>query len=175
MAGGVNVVSAALEEFPQVGENVGVAVDAENTAAGQCGSFNVRPGAIKSSDSLFLGVMCVEQTCQVRQLQNFAHMFGHIAQLQITARLARAGEGPDDRAQTAAVNKADLAQVQNDGAAVAQQPGHVSAQRLALAPRNNAPVAVNNGDTSNLTSFEREAQRFPIGLRSTRKIATLYP
>lgn len=102
-------------------------------------------------------------------------MFGHIAKLQITARLASAGEGPYDRAQTAAVNKADLAQVQNDGAPVAQQPTYVSTQRLAFAPRHNSSVAVHDGDTSNLTSFKRQAQWSPMRLRSSRKIATLYP
>ena len=166
MAGGMNVISGALEKFPQVGEHVGIAVDAENAAAGKGRSFNACSRPIKGGHSLFLGVVSVEQTCQMRQLQNFAHMFWHIAQLQIAARLASAGQGADDRAQTAAVNKADLAQMQNDGAPVAQQPGHVSAQRLALASRNNSSIAMNNGDASNLTSFEREAQRSPIGLRT---------
>jgi hypothetical protein len=44
--------------------------------------------------------------------------------------------------------------MQHDAAAVAQQPGNVRPQSLALATCNNSPVAMHDGDLSDLTSVE---------------------
>jgi hypothetical protein len=99
--------------------------------------------------------MRVEQSRQVRQLQNFSEMFGHIAKFQLTVRLPHAGQAADDRAQAAAIDKRDLAQVQDDGAPVTQQPGNVLAKGVALAAGDNSPVAADDGDASNFTSAER--------------------
>src|SRR5580658_4344301 len=98
--------------------------------------------------------MRVEQLGQVRQFQNFAHVFGHVAELQVSVDLAGAGEGADDGAESAAVDESDLAQMQDDGAAVAQQPGHMCTQGLALAASNDSSVTVHDGDSSNVASIE---------------------
>jgi hypothetical protein len=68
--------------------------------------------------------------------------------------LTDAGQGTDHRTEAAAVNEADLAHVQDDGAAVAQQPGNVRAQRFALATRNNPSVTTHDGDASDFASVE---------------------
>ena len=79
-------------------------------------------------------------------------MFRHVAELQVSVHLAGAGQSADDGAEAAAVDESDFAQVQHDGAAVAQQPGDVGAQGLALAAGNDPPVAAHDGDASDLTS-----------------------
>jgi hypothetical protein len=94
----------------------------------------------------------------MRHFQNFAEMFRHVAKLQVSAHLAAAGQRADHRAQSAAVNESHVAQVQNDGAAVAQQPGNVRAQGLALAARNNPPIAAHDGDASDFSSVKRQPQ-----------------
>ena len=81
-------------------------------------------------------------------------MFGYVAELQVSMHLAGAGEGADDGAESAAVDESDLAQMQNDGAAIAQQPCHMRAQRFALAAGNDSSVAVHDGDASNIASIE---------------------
>jgi hypothetical protein len=81
-------------------------------------------------------------------------MLRHVAQLQFSACLAGAGHGADYGAESAAVNESDLTQMQHDAAAVAQQPGNVRPQSLALATCNNSPVAMHDGDLSDLTSVE---------------------
>jgi len=79
-------------------------------------------------------------------------------ELQVSVRLAGAGQAADDRAEATAVNEPDLAQVQDDGAAVAQQPGNVRAQQFVFVAGNNPPVASYDGDASNLPSIQRQAQ-----------------
>jgi hypothetical protein len=71
--------------------------------------------------------MRVEYFRQVRQLENLSHMFGHVAQLQVSVHLAGAGQSADHCAQTTAINERDLAEVQHDGASVAQQPCYMCA------------------------------------------------
>jgi hypothetical protein len=88
--------------------------------------------------------------------------------------LASAGEGANDGTESAAVDESDLPEVQDDGAAIAQQPGYVCTQRLALATGNNPPIAVDDGDASDITSVERKAQSPPMRLKSAREVATLY-
>jgi hypothetical protein len=68
-----------------------------------------------------------------------------------------------------------VAKVQDDSAAIAQQPGNMRTQRVALATRNNSSIAAHDGDASDLASVKRQAQRTPMRLGSSRKIATLYP
>jgi hypothetical protein len=81
-------------------------------------------------------------------------VLGDIAELQVSVDLAGAGEGADDGAESAAVDESDLAQMQNDGAAVAQQPGYMRTQGLALAPGNDSSVAMHDGDSSNIASIK---------------------
>jgi hypothetical protein len=57
----------------------------------------------------------------------------------------------DHRADAAAVDESDLAQIQDDGAAGMQQPGNMRPQGFALATRNNPSVAAHYGDMSNVT------------------------
>jgi type IV secretory pathway TrbL component len=91
-------------------------------------------------------------------------------------RLAGAGQGSDDRAETTAVNELDVAQVQDDGAAVAQQPGNMGTQRIALAAGNNPSVASHNGDVSDPACVERKAQwASDMAGDQTCEIAELYP
>src|ERR1700691_1282922 len=86
-------------------------------------------------------------------------MFRHVAELEVAVHLASAGESADDGTETAAVNESALAQVQDNGAAVAQEPGHMRAQRFALAACNNPTVAVHDSDASDIPSVERKAHR----------------
>jgi hypothetical protein len=66
--------------------------------------------------------------------------------------------------------------MQDDGTAVAQQPGHVRPQGFAFATRNNPSLAAHDGDASNLTSVERQEQwtSDAAGIKPA-KSPTLYP
>jgi hypothetical protein len=83
--------------------------------------------------------------------------------------LAGTGEASNYGAEAAADNEPNLAKVQNYGAAIAQQPGDVRAQRLALATRNNPPVAAHDGDASDFAGLKRQAHKPPTGMRSRRR------
>jgi hypothetical protein len=72
--------------------------------------------------------------------------------------LSSTGQRPNNGPDAAAVDKSNVAKVQDDGAAIAQQPGNVRPQRVALAACNNPSVAAHDGDASNLASIKRQAQ-----------------
>src|SRR5579863_6788295 len=95
----------------------------------------------------------------MRQLQHFADMFGDVAELQVTMRLARAGQGADNRSQAAAVDEDHLAEMQDNRAAVAQQMGDVGAQGFSLAAGNDASFAADDGDASDLAGFKYQPQK----------------
>jgi len=151
---GVDVVSGAAQEFAQVGQHIGVAIQAQNAAPGRDRRLGASGRSVKSRHCLLLRFVRIEQLDQVRHLQNLARMLWHIAELQVAARLPSAGQAADDCAQAAAVNESNLAQVQDDGTAIAQQPGYMRAQQLALATRNNPPVAAHDGDATDLASLQ---------------------
>ncbi|HLM79267.1 MAG TPA: hypothetical protein VK302_01435, partial [Terriglobales bacterium] len=85
--------------------------------------------------------MGIEHRRQARHLQNFAHLFWHVAEFQVSAGLAGAGEDADHGAEAAAVNESDLAQIEDDGAAGMQQPGNMRQQGFAGLTGNNPSVA----------------------------------
>jgi hypothetical protein len=99
--------------------------------------------------------MRVEQLRQVRELENFAEMRGHVTEFQLSVCLTYAGQCAHYGAQPAAIDKCNFAQMQDNGAAVVQQPGNVFPQRVALLPGDDASVATDDGDTSHLASVER--------------------
>jgi hypothetical protein len=88
--------------------------------------------------------------------------------------LAGTGEASNYGAEAAADNEPNLAKVQNYGAAIAQQPGDVQAQRLALATRNNPPVAAHDGDASDFAGLKRQAHKPPTRMRSRRRKSPPY-
>jgi hypothetical protein len=110
---------------------------------------------VKGSDCVLLRFVRVEQGRQMREFENFTYMFRNVAELHVSAHLTGPGQAADHRAQAAAVDECEFAQMQYDGTAVAQQPGNVLAQGVALATGNNPPVATHNGYASNLTRVER--------------------
>ena len=157
-ASALGVVSGTAQQFAQVGEHVNIGVEAQNAAAGEDRCLDTDSGAVEGGDRLLLRIVRVEHRRQARHIQNFAHLFRHVAELQVSARLMGAGEDADHRAEAAAVNESDLAQIQDDGAAGMQQPGNMRQQRFARATRNNPSVAAHYCDASNLTSVERQVQ-----------------
>jgi hypothetical protein len=157
-AAGVDFVSGAKQQFAQVGEHVGIGVEAQNAAAGADGRLDAGAMVVKGGDRLLLRFVRVEQSRQVRDFQNFTHVFRHVAELHVAARLTGAGQTADNRSEAAAVNESYVAQVQDDGSAVAQQPGNVRTQRLARTTGNDPAVAAHDGDASDLASIERKVQ-----------------
>ena len=65
------------------------------------------------------------------------------------------GQGADHGAESAAVDESDLAKVQDDGAAVAQEPDHMLSERITLPSGDDASVAMDDGDASHLTGIKR--------------------
>jgi hypothetical protein len=92
---------------------------------------------------------------QARHLENFAHEVRNVAQLQVSFGLPSGSQGADHSAESAAIDESNLAKVQDDGTAVAQQPSHMLPERITLASRYDASIAVNDGDASNLTGIKR--------------------
>jgi len=173
-AAGVNFVAGAPQKFAQVGEYVGIGVEAQNAVAAGYRRIGTRCLVIKGGNRPFLRFVRVEQTGQMTEFQNFAQMFRNVAELHVSARLASTGQAANHRAQAATVNEADIAEMQHDGATVAQQPGYMRSQGLTFAAGNNAPVAANDGDASYLASIERQGHWFSgAGLTQAREIETL--
>jgi hypothetical protein len=90
----------------------------------------------------------------VQHFQNFADVTGHVAEFEVAVSLAGAGESADHSAESAAIDERDFAQVQDDGAAVVQEPGNVRTQRFTLTTGDDAPVAAHDRDASDLARIE---------------------
>ena len=154
----LGVVSGTAQQFAQVGEHIYIGVEAQNPAAGEDRGLGRDSGAVEGGDRLLLRFVGVEYRRQARHIEHFAHLFRHVAELQVSASLAGAGEDADHGAEAAAVNESDLAQIEDDGGAGMQQPGNMRQQGFAGLTGNNPSVAANYGDASNLASVEREEQ-----------------
>jgi hypothetical protein len=90
----------------------------------------------------------------VQHFQNFADVAGNVAEFEVAVSLAGAGESADHSAESAAIDERDFAQVQDDGAAVVQEPGNVRTQRFTLTTGDDAPVAAHDRDASDLARIE---------------------
>ncbi|HYM76542.1 MAG TPA: hypothetical protein VE377_11240 [Candidatus Dormibacteraeota bacterium] len=78
------------------------------------------------------------------QLQDFLDVLGNVAEFQVSPRLACAGEGADHGAQAAAIDENDIAKMEHNGAAIAQDPGNVAAQRFDFVAGDQASFAADN-------------------------------
>jgi hypothetical protein len=78
--------------------------------------------------------------------------------------LASASAAPHHRAQAAAVDKIDLAELENDRSVKGQEVLDVSAQKLRLAAGNNAPFAAHDRDPTNLARFQRQSQELSLDI-----------
>jgi hypothetical protein len=78
--------------------------------------------------------------------------------------LASASLAPHHRAQAAAVDKIDLAELENDRSVKGQEVLDVSAQKLRLAAGNNAPFAAHDRDPTNLARFQRQSQELSLDI-----------
>src|ERR1700679_1692591 len=94
----------------------------------------------------------------MRHFQNFGDVAGNVAEFEVAVSLACARESADYSAEAAAVDERDFAQVQDDGAAVVQEPCNVRTQRFTLTAGDDAPVAAYDRDASDLASIEGKAQ-----------------
>ncbi|HEX8818274.1 MAG TPA: hypothetical protein VF753_22480 [Terriglobales bacterium] len=88
--------------------------------------------------------------------QNFVGVLGYVAEFEVTTFLANAGEGADHGADAAGIDEGDFAEVENDGLAVAQEPGDVSAEGFGLVAADDAAGAADDGDAADVAGFERQ-------------------
>lgn len=159
VAAGVNVVSFAAQEFPQVSSYISTTLNTEHALAGLRGLFGASGRAIEGGDRVILGFVRIKKAGEMRKLQHLADVLGHVAEFHVAACLARAGEGADHGPDAAAVDEVDLAKVKNDGAAVAQKPGDMGAQRFGFAAGDDASFAAYDGDAADVAGLERELHR----------------
>ena len=150
-----NVVSGAAQQFAQVRKHVGIGVKTQNAATYRRRRLVARSWTIKRCDRRLLRFVCVEHGRKTRHLQNFPHRLWNVAKLQVSAHLAGRSQSSNYRAQPAAVDESNLAQIQNDRTPVAQQPGHMCAQGIAGIARHNSPVAAHDSYTSYLARIQR--------------------
>jgi len=151
----MHVVSATAQQFTNVSDHVRIAINAQHASSLGNRLLGLHRRAVERSHRVIFRFVRVKQLVQMGQLQNLADMLGNIAQLQVAAGLARAGQGAHHGSQAAAVNEHNVAEMQDDGAPVTQQPCDMSAQRLALAAGDDASLAADNGDASHFARFER--------------------
>jgi hypothetical protein len=150
----VNVVSGAVQEFANVGDHVGVAIDAQDASSHGHGLFGLDGLAIERGYGAVLRFVGVKQLRQMRELQHFPNVFGYIAEFQVAVHLARAGQSAHHGSQAAAVDEHHLAEMQHDGAPVAQHVGHMSAQGFDFTAGHQAAFAAHNGDSPHVAGFQ---------------------
>ncbi len=100
---------------------------------------------VKGQDGIFLGGVGIKQGGEVGDLQDFVDDLWNLAQLQIAAGAASAGEQAHQHSQSAAVDESDFAQMEHDVAAIAQQVDDVQAQDFGFTGRD-ASAATDDGD-----------------------------
>jgi len=114
------------------------------------GAFPTQGG----DDRFVFRLVNFENFMQVGHGEHFRHHRGDLADCYIAAggpcRRHQTHDGP----QAAAVDESHLAHVQDDRAAVSQQPVDMRAQRLALGTGNNPSGAADDGNASDLASVE---------------------
>ena len=156
MAAGVNVISSTAQQFPQVGEHIKIEIETENAATRRYRLSRTQTTGVKGADRFLLRFVDREHRREARQLEEFAKTFGHVAKLQISTCPTGACQTAHDSTETAAVNEANLTQVQHYGPPIPQQPANMGAQSIALGTCNDASIAAHNRDASDLASIERE-------------------
>jgi len=154
-AAGVDVVSGVAQGFAEIGGHVRAALKAKQAAASWSGGRGLGGSFVKRGHGVVFGVVRLEQLVQMGQCQDLADVFGNITELEVAARLAGAGEGADHGAEAAAVNENHVAEMEDDGAAVAQQPGDVSAEGFDFAAGDNASLAADDGDPAYLACLQQ--------------------
>lgn len=151
---GVDVVSGAAQEFPKINHDVGVAIDAQDTASGGAGLFEVSGRAIEGGDSVVLAIVTIEELGEVRHVEDFTEMIGDIAEFEVAFCLPGATERADHGSQAAAVDEGQLSEMEDDGAPVAQQVGDVGTKGFGFGAGDEASLAADDGDASDVAGFE---------------------
>jgi len=110
----------------------------------------------------------------VGKFQNPVYVLGDAAELEVAPHLARTGEAADDGAEAAAIDEFDIAQVQQQGSAVTQQPANVLAEGFVFFAGDNAPLQ--RTTVTRPTSRVSSDKRTGLQSQSNRpaKVVTLY-
>ncbi len=143
---GEHVVAGPAQQFSQVSEHIRRMIDTQYGGASERWPRRCCLPPIKGQHGVFLGGVGVKQGDQGGHLQDFVYGLGQIAQFQIAAGAADAGQQPHQHSQSAAVDENYLAQVQNDVAAIRQQFANLFAQQLGFTAGHNAAAATDDGD-----------------------------
>ncbi len=152
---GVDVVSRTVQQLPQVSQHVSGLIDAQYMRTFEGDLFSHGTSPVKRRNRLRLGFVRVEQRDQVCHLQDFADVLRHIAQLQVAAGSAGAGQQPHQSSQSTAVDEDHFAQVQDKAFAILQEFADVKPQEFRLTAGHDASSAPDNGDVSHSARVQR--------------------